>query len=134
MEASVVLDKCICQHSLNYTFNVYEIEFFCIQKNVHLEKKQHLLSIVTMKYFTVGIIYIVLVLFISSFKETETKSIDRVEIQDGKLRTVTDRKEVNCYSNRARTKKMCQQCGGDDLNENCKSPRCKGCQLLCTCE
>ena len=43
-----------------------------------------------MKYFTLGIICIVLGLFISLFKDAEMKSVDRVEIQDGKLRTITD--------------------------------------------
>ena len=43
-----------------------------------------------MKYFTVGIICIVLGLFIALEKEVEMKSLERVEIQDGKLRTVTD--------------------------------------------
>ena len=43
-----------------------------------------------MKYFTLGIICIVLVLFISSFKDAEMKSVDSVEIQDGKLHAITD--------------------------------------------
>ena len=43
-----------------------------------------------MKYFTVGIICIVLGLFISSLKEAEMKSLDRVDIQDGKVRTIKD--------------------------------------------
>ena len=43
-----------------------------------------------MKYFTVGIICIVLGLFISSLKEAEMKSLDRVEIQDGEVRTIKD--------------------------------------------
>merc|ERR1719167_216732 len=43
-----------------------------------------------MKYFTVGIICMVLGLFISSLKEAEMKSLDRVDIQDGKVRTIKD--------------------------------------------
>jgi len=43
-----------------------------------------------MKYFTLGIIFIVLGLLISSFKDAEMKSFDRVEIQDDKLHAITD--------------------------------------------
>ena len=43
-----------------------------------------------MKYFTVASICIVVVLFIALAKEIEMKSLARAEIQDGKLRTITD--------------------------------------------
>jgi len=103
-----------------------------------------------MKYFTLGIICIVLGLFISSFKDAEMKSLDSVEIQDGKLRAITD----PMTSLKEEQERQAPVCGdvktyktfGKCYHENCDrnnvwgkrcdcnecTNKCGGCKVKCT--
>jgi len=85
-----------------------------------------------MKYFTLGIICIVLVLFISSFKDAEMKSVDSVEIQDGKLHAITD----PMTSLKEEQERQASVCGVDKTYKTfgkCYQEECGGKNGWCDC-